>query len=575
MKKMKSFCSLLLVTLFSLTYLLTGCSSSEEKSAGPASTAAPTADSTSAENEIMTPFAPYPETVTLTVGRISNQGQPFAEGESSSDNGMLKLIEKKLNVKFKIVWETTYDQYMQKLSLGIASDDIPDVFEVVGSNAGITFRQLAANGALADLTEAYDKCLGGKAKEILAGIDPQEYLSSCYYDNKLYGITAPADVDFFNLMWIRNDWLKKLNLEVPQTIEDIEKVAKEFVEKKPGGAENTIGIAMNPATPLGKSNNYYSLSSVANALGAFPDTWLKGGDGQITYGSIAPETKEALSVISEWYKEGILDKSFVTYRSNDDVTPLVNNNQIGILFAAWWEPWIFADMVSKNPEAEWIPVLAPLNSEGKYVHNNSMNPGIEGAVLVSSECKNPEAVIKAMNVEFDALNGAYDDNPDDMAILQAAKDAGSLGRTSSPFGIGRIASNYTRVPTFVKTVNDYIATGQVTYDAFNIADKDNIEGAYRYNQKKDPQDANGLVGYYAHYLAGNLTQDSRNQTVEEVIVNNTESMGELWAAMDTLQQQAFIQIITGEKPLDYFDEFVAQWKSMGGDKITQEVNDAY
>ncbi len=243
MKKMQKTSSVILAVLLSLALFMTGCGRPAQESDSP--TPVPSGSSTSDEpapseaaadeTDLMAPFAPYPETVTLTVARIINQGQPFAEGEDSSNNGMLKLIEKKLNVKFEIAWETTYEQYLQRLSLSTASDALPDVFQVVGSNAGITFRQLASNGALADLTEAYEKCLGGKAKDILEGIDPQEYLSSCYYDGKLYGITAPADVDFFNLMWVRNDWLEKLDLEVPQTIEDIEKVAKEFVKNKPGG----------------------------------------------------------------------------------------------------------------------------------------------------------------------------------------------------------------------------------------------------------------------------------------------------------------------------------------------------
>jgi putative aldouronate transport system substrate-binding protein len=583
MKRKLRFGSLVLAIMMSLALMLTGCGNankvaSETPTESPTKGATDTTtgnDTATTEPDLMSPFTPYPETITLTVGRIVNKGQSFAEGETSSDNGMLKLIEKKLNVKFEILWETTYEEYMQKLSLGIASGDLPDIFQVVDQNAGITFRSLASNGALADLTEAYDKCLGGLAKEVLAPVNEEDYMASCYYDGKLYGITAPADVDNFNVLWVRNDWLQKLDLEVPKTIEDIEKVAKQFIANDLGGTKAPIGIAINPDTPLDKSNSYYSLTSVANALGSFPNTWMKDESGQLTFGSIAPQTKDALGVLAKWYQEGIIDKSFITYRTVDEVTPMVNNNQIGLLFAGWWEPWIFADMVSKNPGAEWIPVLAPLNTDGKFVHNNSLNPGINGAICVSSECKYPEAVIKALNVEFDAINGAYDNNPDDFALFKAAKDANSLGRTTSPFGTGRIANNFSRIPTFVKTINDYIASGQVTYDAFNMQDKDYIEGAYNYNQQKDTSNANGVVGYYGHYLAGNLTQAEENQVVDEIIVDYTDSMGDLWPAMDALQKQVFVQIIVGDKPLDYFDEFVEQWKSMGGDIITKEVNDAY
>ena len=45
--------------------------------------------------------------------------------------------------------------------------------------------------------------------------------------------------------------------------------------------------------------------------------------------------------------------------------------------------------------------------------------------------------------------------------------------------------------------------------------------------------------------------------------------------MDTLRQTTYIQIITGEKPVDAFDEFVQQWNAMGGEKITAEANEWY
>ena len=39
-------------------------------------------------------------------------------------------------------------------------------------------------------------------------------------------------------------------------------------------------------------------------------------------------------------------------------------------------------------------------------------------------------------------------------------------------------------------------------------------------------------------------------------------------------ERAFIKIILGE-PIDAFDKFVEDWKKLGGDQMTQEVNDWY
>ena len=37
----------------------------------------------------------------------------------------------------------------------------------------------------------------------------------------------------------------------------------------------------------------------------------------------------------------------------------------------------------------------------------------------------------------------------------------------------------------------------------------------------------------------------------------------------------YVQIITGEKPVDAFDDFVKQWYEGGGEKITEEANEWY
>jgi len=42
--------------------------------------------------------------------------------------------------------------------------------------------------------------------------------------------------------------------------------------------------------------------------------------------------------------------------------------------------------------------------------------------------------------------------------------------------------------------------------------------------------------------------------------------------LDRLQSEAYIKIISGEKPIEYFDEFVKQWRAAGGDILEKEAN---
>ena len=51
----------------------------------------------------------------------------------------------------------------------------------------------------------------------------------------------------------------------------------------------------------------------------------------------------------------------------------------------------------------------------------------------------------------------------------------------------------------------------------------------------------------------------------------TDSMVARWTSLEKMENEMMLAIITGEKDIDYFDEFVKQWKSLGGDEIMEEA----
>lgn len=53
----------------------------------------------------------------------------------------------------------------------------------------------------------------------------------------------------------------------------------------------------------------------------------------------------------------------------------------------------------------------------------------------------------------------------------------------------------------------------------------------------------------------------------------TDSMAEKNATLQKLQLETFTKIITGSADVDEFDTYVENWKSLGGQQITDEVNE--
>ena len=54
-----------------------------------------------------------------------------------------------------------------------------------------------------------------------------------------------------------------------------------------------------------------------------------------------------------------------------------------------------------------------------------------------------------------------------------------------------------------------------------------------------------------------------------------EEFSNVISTLDSLTEQAYFAMITGEKPLDYFDTFVEEFKKAGGEAAEKAVQEAY
>lgn len=575
MKKFWKIMSLMLVVLMTLS--LAACGSDQTSATPTASTDSTAPASQAPAYDPMQPYdvsGPYPETVELTFARHLNRGGTMGEGETTSKNVMIDVIKAKLNVQCKVAWETSPDQYNNRLSLALASDTLPDVF-LIGRDNYVLLPSLVEGGQLADLTEAYNKCIGGTAAEWLKSYDGKQ-LAPATFDGKIMAIPGPAGGYNHNLLWVRGDWLKKLNLEVPKTVDDIKNVALKFKEAKLGG-ENTIGLVVDPVKPIGQSGDFLSLGMLANSQGAYPRTWITGADGKVMYGSIAPEMKATLAILADWYKAGVLDPQWMTYQNMDAVTPALRNGQCGLYFGGWWSPWTVNTAVYDNPGTEWIPAMAPLAADGKYHHLNPSDPG--SFICVSAKCENPEAVIRANNVEFDLVNGFFNEDPEFKDAIAKSKAASSLGRTISPFSGATLAEKFDKQVLIGMAIADYAQKGGelklpdfATPDYYDQAktSRDFVLGNIPMENNKDAWTY--AYGLYTSYADNYMMYDPEMNVIQPVAyAYTTPAMADYLASLESMETQMIVSIISGEKTVDYFDEFVATWKSSGGDIITSEV----
>lgn len=103
--------------------------------------------------------------------------------------------------------------------------------------------------------------------------------------------------------------MDKLGLKAPQTLNDVENIIQQFIQKDTGGngKGKTIGLAAS-SNVGGSYGSEYMLDSVFALYGAYPKQWIKSSTWNITYGSVASEMETALQKLADMYQKGEIDK---------------------------------------------------------------------------------------------------------------------------------------------------------------------------------------------------------------------------------------------------------------------------
>lgn len=557
MKNKKSLFALLLVVIM----LLSACgttSTTDKKSKEEE-------DSVTAQDpQVMTPLGKYPEMITINVAKITAANPNLVDGQTPEDNILLDWLRNELNIDTKIAWQTEGSEYNNKLSLNVAAGELPDMFVIPGENY-LTFRQMVDNDLLADLTEAYEKCTGEYLKDTFDSYNGKN-IEPLIIDGKLRAISTASLGYGHNILWLRKDWMDKLGLEEPKTIDDLKHILKEFIDKDPGnnGKGNTVGLALNAVNPVGSYANRHGAEPIFHSVGAYPKQWMKDENGKVYYGSTAPEVKIGLGILRDMYSEGLIDKQFLSRLGSGETEAVLNSGLSGAYFGPWWA--VPGDVIKTDPDARFIAVNAPLDVDGKFNH---LTPAPTGDLLaINKKYEHPEALFKIVNLEFDMYRGF---NKEGNAVMQPLVDKGISRIALFPTGDFNV-DYYDVVPKLGKSIKEYVETGVLNEETLSEYDKSQAQRAKDFADGVN-QDKNHFKAYTRRYISSNILDTPENNPIDPAYRYTTKSSSLLKPSLDKLEDQMYLQIIVGEKPLDYFDEFVEQWYKLGGDVLTQEVEE--
>jgi putative aldouronate transport system substrate-binding protein len=142
----------------------------------------------------------------------------------------------------------------------------------------------------------------------------------------LYGIPRLSNPDIGVFPALRKDWLEKVGLTIPHTMEQLYEVLQAFEARDPdgNGKKDTVALA--------GSVNALSLGDLSWVENVFNESGgrFKLQDGVIIDTTVEPGTKEALKWLRDAFAAGILAKDFAV-ASSDQAMNLVTSNHGGTM----------------------------------------------------------------------------------------------------------------------------------------------------------------------------------------------------------------------------------------------------
>lgn len=445
-----------------------------------------------------------------------------------NEMGMYKELQKRTNVEIEFI-HPVQSNVKEQFNIMIASSEYPDIIEGMSNYPG-------------GVTKAYEDGVVIKLNDMLDSYAPN--LKKIYDENPfLTPYVKEEDGSYLvfpvlrggavlrqgNGPIFRKDWLKDVGMEAPETISEWTEVLRKFKNEKKASRPLIL-----TTSDLKKD---VMIGAYGIKYGFFAD------NGTIKYGPYDTRYKEYLTLLNEWYKEGLLDKEFTTLNTKIIDSSVLNGEggaYIGVLGNGLQRYLTLA--TDENFDLQ--PVQYPVLNKGDKQTIETLSP-IVGTknCSISTSCKNPEVAAAWLDYAY-GEDGHYiynfgvegesfefvDGEPKFTELLTnnpEGKAFSTVGRTyARSFGAGAFVLD-TRY-------GDQFFSMPVQQEAVKIWGKFN----------KEAEEA-------GHEIVGTLnSEENKNATLK-------------MNSIQTFVDESFVQFVMGTKPLSEFDSYIAQLKKMG------------
>lgn len=295
-----------------------------------------------------------------------------------------KEVAKRTNVSLKGTISLSNSNEEEAFNLMLSTGQLADI---IGYVDAAELEKLGRDGGLIPLNDLIKE----HAPNIQKVLDEDDrYRQNAYsLDGNIYQIPKNQELVAAEFWWIRQDWLNKLNLEAPTTVDELYDVLYAFRNEDPNGNGLKDEIPLFDRAGWKQPDEYLYLWD--SSLEFYPR------DGKMTYEPMEENFKTGVLNMKKWYEEGLIDPEIFTRGASARDTLL--SGDLGGLTHDWVSTGNYnSSLIETIPDFEMVAIAPPADQNGVVKERVSRFPGAGWGI--SSQCKDPVTAIKFMDYFF-------------------------------------------------------------------------------------------------------------------------------------------------------------------------------
>ena len=341
---------------------MAGCGSSDTSSTAASGTTSASGTETSASGEAAE------ERVKLTICSADNTFGLSTDPDMQQ--AVIDMLEEKANVELEAIIPPI-SSYNDKLETMMAGGDVPDIFSI--SQAMTRLPNYVAREQVLCLDDYI------AASDALSAID-SSYYDALAIDGKVYDV--PYYYPRVKCLYLRKDIMEEYGINLSTT-----PTTEEFITEM--SKLNGTGII-----PFSFPKWIDNFQFFMNSFGAYAGIY-KNADGVYVDGMQEEQMVDALAYLRELYTSGVMDQEFIT-TENATMREYVYTGKAAsdIDYVSNYSNYVLQSETAGAP-TDVQPIYMLVGPDGK---GGGLNESIQTAWCISSDCKDPEAAIRVIEM---------------------------------------------------------------------------------------------------------------------------------------------------------------------------------